>query len=70
MEIKTKFSIGSKVYTVSNCKAVQVTVERISVDKDGISYDVVTGKDTKIYSLEEKYLFVSKEQLLTYVASE
>ncbi len=69
MEIKTKFSAGDKVWTVAYCKAIHATILRICIDKDGLSYDVETDNGEKIYYCDEKFLFASKEQLLTYVAS-
>lgn len=70
MEIKTKFSIGSQIWTINDCKATKATIYQITIDKDGTNYDAKTPKGDKLYSLEEKYCFPSKEALLSYVASE
>lgn len=69
MEIKTKFNIGDKIYTVENCAIKEVEVERISIfiGKDNepcIQYssgDILLGGGTKV---DERCAFPSREALL------
>lgn len=50
MEIKTKYSVGDKIYTIDdNFRAVEKTIKRISVfvwpDETKVNYDFMEGGD-------------------------
>lgn len=76
MEIKTKFAIGDKVWTIKNCKAVEFEVCSISINKSATLYPATritycgAYKDGKITTATEPECFASKEELIKYVTSE
>ena len=82
MEIKTKFSIGDKVFLLSNCRVIETEIT-------GVSHynikDVINPKHKdpekarRIYTnyqidpgamTEEKYLFATKEELIRAITEE
>lgn len=65
MEIKTKFSLGEKVWIIQNSKATQITIEIIRLDNKAIMY----GANAYDLHLESE-CFATKEALLEYVAGE
>lgn len=65
MEIKTKFALGDKVWTIRNCKAVSFEVACILWDDGGIYYGVSCYDYTS-----ESHCFASKEEMLKYVAED
>lgn len=65
MEIKTKFAIGDKVWTIQNCKATQFKIRFIGVYDGVITY----GAD-RYASIPESECFATKEELLKYITTE
>lgn len=62
MEIITKFAIGSKVWTVRDCKAVCFEVGCILYD-GGVCYG-----ETRFDIIPETQCFATKEELLKHIA--
>lgn len=62
MEIKTKFAIGDKLWTVNGCKAVQFEVVCIFYNGE------VRYGDSRYSVTPESMCFATKEELLKYVA--
>lgn len=69
MEIKTKFNVGDKIYTVDNCAIKELVVNRICIfvykDRTNIRYEC--DKDSQSYSISdvtEENAFPSREALL------
>lgn len=65
MEIKTKFAIGDKVWTIKNCKAVEFEVVVITLFGTVIFY----GSD-RYEMIDEAMCFATKEELLKFVADD
>ena len=65
MEIKTKFNVGDKIYTVDNCAIKELVVNRICIfvynDRTNISYEC---DDFRNFSVTEENAFPSREALL------
>lgn len=40
MEIKTKYNVDDKLWTIKDCKAYEFEVERVSIYADGKGIDV------------------------------
>lgn len=76
MDIKTKFAIGDKVWTIKDCKAVEFEVCSISINKSATLYPAnrITYcgeyKDGKITTAEEAECFATKEELLKFIADD
>ncbi|MDE6453379.1 MAG: hypothetical protein K2L27_04165 [Muribaculaceae bacterium] len=71
MEINTQFAIGDKVWTVNRCKAVELTVDNISVcEREGVPRILYAGKDAAgaVTIAYEHECFASKQQLLNYIS--
>lgn len=63
MEIKTKFAIGDKVWTVNEVKAVEVEISAMVVDGRG-----VWVRDNADFTLHhENNCFPTKEELLKHI---
>lgn len=66
MDIKTKFNVGDKIYTVDNCAIKELVVNRICIfvykEKPTIRYEC--DKDFHSFSIEEENAFPSREALL------
>lgn len=63
MEIKTRYNLGDKVWTVQNCKAVQMEITEISINKERISYRGDIGYTT----FPEDNCFITKKSLVNYL---
>ena len=82
MEIKTKFSIGDKVFLLTNCRVIETEITGVS----HYNIEVVTNpkhkdpeKARRIYTnyrigtgeiIEEKFLFATKEELIRSITEE
>ena len=66
MDIKTKFNVGDKIYTVVNCAIKELIVNRICIfvykDRTNISYEC--DGDFRNFSVTEENAFPSREALL------
>lgn len=76
MEIKTRFDIGDKAWTLSRNKAVEFEVCSISISRSKtllpITYITYCGasRDGKVITAIESECFASKEELIAYITSE
>lgn len=66
MEIKTKFNIGDKVWTICKCKATEIEISAIIVDANGVW--LRAKKDYSAFCEDE--CFISKDELLKHIAGE
>ena len=67
MEIKTKYNVGDKLWTIKDCKAYEFEVEIISVYVNSESIDVKYYQKGNILSTdshEEKNCFSTKTELI------
>jgi len=65
MEIKTRFALGGKVWTVINCKAVEIEIASIIINNDGIYYR------NKVFDLiPEGEAFPTREALIQHLTAE
>lgn len=67
MEIKTKYNVGNKLWTIKDCKAIEFEVESllINVNKDKNSISYYPKKDMfSSENYEENICFSSKEELI------
>ena len=66
MDIKTKFNVGDKIYTVVNCAIKELIVNRICIfvykEKTSIRYEC--DKNSQSFSIGEENAFPSREALL------
>lgn len=75
MEIKTKFTIGDKVWTIRGCKAVEFEICSISITSPKTLLPMIhitycgAYNDGKITTAAEPECFASKEELLKYVTN-
>lgn len=75
MEIRTRFDIGDKVWTLSHNKAVEFEVCSISISRSKtllpITYITYCGafNDGKITTAPESDCFASKEELIDYITA-
>lgn len=73
MEIKTRFDIGDKAWTLSHNRAVEFEVCSISISKSKTLLPVTyitycgTHDDGKTITAIESDCFVSKEELIKYI---
>ena len=68
MNINVKYGIGSKVWTIRNCKAVQSEVLGISVFESGIFYQISSNSTIfKSETVSEKECFATKLELLEHI---
>lgn len=65
MDIKTKFAVGDKVWTIKNCKTVEFEVNYIVASRNEVRY----GDGQYNTSLESE-CFASKEELLKFIADD
>lgn len=63
MEIKTKFGIGDKVWTIKGCKAVELEINYIVVSRDEVRYG-----DGQYNTNLETECFASKEELIRHIS--
>lgn len=68
MEIKTKFNIGDKVWTIKACELILMTITAVCITNSGIAYSLsyengLTCENCYHYAPEEE-LFVEKQQLI------
>lgn len=63
MEIKTKFALGDKVWTVNEVKAVEVEIAAMVVDDKGVW--VRDNTDFTLY--HENNCFPTKEKLIKHI---
>ena len=69
MEIKTKFSIGDKVFVLKDNKAKELEIKSVFCDEDGIRYS--DDKDSFIGFTYPKHLcFATKDELIAYITSD
>lgn len=66
MEIKTKFKIGDKVWTIYKFKATEIEVSAMTVDVNGVW---IRGKQDYT-SFHEDNCFATKDELIQYITSE
>lgn len=66
MEIKTKFSIGDKVWTISNCKATCIEINCIICEVGGVSY----ASSRYGQAIPENLCFNTKSELLEYISDD
>lgn len=63
MEIKTKFNIGDKVWTIRNCKATEIEVAAMVIDVNGVWI-----RSKEVYSVfHEDNCFPAKEALINHI---
>ena len=66
MEIKTKFKLGARVWTIHNCKATEIEVAAMTVDINGVWI-----RDRHDYtSFHEDNCFATKDELIRHITSE
>lgn len=74
MEIKTKFNLGDKVWTIIGCKADKMEVESIHIYKDQIRYSLKSDKYSRITygekSAVETECFATRNELLAYISDD
>lgn len=66
MEIKTKFKIGDKVWTIYKFKATEIEVSAMTVDVNGVW---IRGKQDYT-PFHEDNCFATKDELIQYITSE
>lgn len=66
MEIKTKFALGEKVWTVDDCKATEIEVAAITIDAHGVWLRSKAG----CASFREEHCFPSKQSLVAHIEAE
>lgn len=62
MEVKTRFDLGQHIWVVRNSKAVEITVNSISISRKGTEYG-----ENQYNTVPDSECFDSKESLLHYV---
>lgn len=63
--IKTLFKLGDKVWTIHNCKAIEIEIESMTIDKRGVW---IRGKEE--YNLfHEDNCFSSRDQLIRHITT-
>lgn len=68
MEIKTKFNLGGKVWTLCGDKVKEIEIKSILVTERGIFYSGTEGY--VITSHAEDRCFATKDELIRYITSE
>lgn len=69
MEIKTKHSIGDKVWIIHNSKAVEVEIKSVIADRKGIYYS--NASSAYVFNpIPETQCFPTKDELIKYVTAE
>lgn len=69
MEIKTKFNLGDKVWTLRNSKAVEMEIRTATISESGVSYIGRLNDDTYM-TAEEYQCFPTKDKLVDYIVKE
>lgn len=64
MEIKTKFNIGDKVWTIYNDKVQTITINKIKIECSSSQPIITYMQDYVSDYFDEKKLFKTKEELL------
>jgi len=70
MEIKTKFNIGDKTWTLIDGKAKETVVDSIHIYNDGVSYAVKDADRRGYIQHQEAQCFKTKDELIEYITSE
>lgn len=70
MEIKTKFKIGDKVWTIIDGRAKETTIESIHIFNDGVSYAVKMADKRCYVQHSESECFATKEELIEYICDD
>lgn len=65
MEIKTKFNLGDKVWTLKNFKATEIEVSGYEINSVG----ELRVRDVGFYLHNEDACFPSKEELVNYIVN-
>lgn len=65
MEIKTKFNLGDKVWTLKNFRATEIEVSGYEINSVG----KLRVRDAGFYLYNEDECFVSKEELVNYIVN-
>lgn len=63
MEIKTKFNLGDKVWTIYNCMTTEIEVAALTIDVDG----VWIRSKADYSAFHEDNCFPTKEALINHV---
>lgn len=63
MEIKTKFNLGDKVWTLKNFKATELEIDGYVINSDG----KLRVRDAGYYLYDEEECFNSKEELIDFI---
>lgn len=63
MEIKTKFGIGDKVWTIYNCKVAEIEVAAMTIDVNGVW--IRSKEDYSAF--HEDNCFPTKEALINHI---
>lgn len=63
MEIKTKFKLGDKVWTLKNFKATELEIDGYVINSDG----KLRVRDAGYYLYDEEECFNSKEELVDFI---
>lgn len=66
MELKTKFALGAKAWTLRDFKAAEIEVRALTIDESGVW--LLTTDDYRRY--HEDNCFPTKEALMEYIAAE
>lgn len=66
MEIRTKFGIGDKVWTLINARAKRVKVSSLYIDCQGVRILCTES----YHSISEEECFATKDELLEYTFGE
>lgn len=66
MEIKTKFNLGDKVWTLKDFRATEIEVSGYEINSVG----KLRVRDAGFYLYNEDECFVSKEELVNYIVND
>lgn len=66
MEIKTKFSLGDKVWTIRDFKATEIEIDAMTVNINGVW---IRGKEDYT-SFHEDTCFATKVELIRHIAGD
>lgn len=69
MIIETKFNLGDKVFVLKDCKAVEMEIKSIAIDKDG-NYYSDSNASCVFQPIPEAQCFASVNELVEYITSE
>ena len=65
MTITLKYGIGSKVWTIDNCKAVECEVTAIHITPNGVYYSLKEMREIA----DERDCFVTKNELIEHISN-